>query len=224
MPTIEVPCGIDGAAARVSDSNARALACERPVPVLVLGLERGSDDAGRRVVDEGVERAELGDLARDPLGRDVAANEHRLGASRAARRRSPRRPCRCAGSRSPPVSRRARRSAARSPARSRATRPSRGRTRPEAHRCSGRRPARRSGSSPSRAGLRLARPVLGLGRRVAEAVEQLHLLLAVAPHPWSRAGRRSAPGRARGAGRRSAASQDRRVASTSSRVGHAPKP
>ena len=48
--------------------------------MLVLGLERRANDAGRRVVDERAQRAELADLARDALGGDVAADEDRLGA------------------------------------------------------------------------------------------------------------------------------------------------
>ena len=51
--------------------------------MLVLGLERRPDDAGRRVVDEHVERPEGRDLLLDARGGDVAAHEHRLGAERA---------------------------------------------------------------------------------------------------------------------------------------------
>ena len=53
---------------------------ERPVEVLVGGLERRADDAGRGAVDERVERAERGDLVGDAGRGDVAADEHRLGA------------------------------------------------------------------------------------------------------------------------------------------------
>ena len=52
----------------------------RPVPVLVLGLERGADDAGRGVVDQRVERPERGDLLDDLVRGDVAADQDRLGA------------------------------------------------------------------------------------------------------------------------------------------------
>ena len=51
--------------------------------MLVLGLERGPDHARRGVVDEDVERAERRDLLRDRRRRDVAADEHGLGAERA---------------------------------------------------------------------------------------------------------------------------------------------
>ncbi len=54
----------------------------RPVPVLVLGLERGADDPGGGVVHEHVDRAELRDLGRDLLGGDVAAQEDDLGSER----------------------------------------------------------------------------------------------------------------------------------------------
>ena len=52
-----------------------------PVPVLVLGLERGPDDARCRAVHERPDRAELGHLPCDPLRGDIAANEDRLGAA-----------------------------------------------------------------------------------------------------------------------------------------------
>ena len=47
--------------------------------MLVLGLERRPDDAGRRVVHERSDRPEIRDLAGDALRRDVAAHENRLG-------------------------------------------------------------------------------------------------------------------------------------------------
>ena len=80
MATIEAAVGHlrrGGAGEREQRARVRVM---RPVPVLVLGLERGADDAGRRVVDERAQRPELADLARDALGGDVAADEHRLGA------------------------------------------------------------------------------------------------------------------------------------------------
>ena len=83
MPTIDAPGGICGATTRVSASSARAFAVERPVPVLVLGLERRPDHARGRVVDEHVERAEERDLLEHAGGGDVAADEQRLGAERA---------------------------------------------------------------------------------------------------------------------------------------------
>ena len=108
MPTIEEPLGIEGAAARVEREERARVRGERPVPVLVLGLERGADDAGRRGVDEHVERPELGDLLGDAGRGDVSAHEDRLGAERAQlRRRSPPPGRRRACSRSPRVSRRA---------------------------------------------------------------------------------------------------------------------
>ena len=55
--------------------------------MLVLGLERGADHAGRRVVDEDVERPEPRDLLEHAVGGDVAAHEHRLGAERSQLRR-----------------------------------------------------------------------------------------------------------------------------------------
>ena len=103
--------------AREGEEGARVRG-QRPVPVLVLGLERGPDDAGRGGVDEDVERAERGDLVGDSLRGDVPAHEHRLGAERrAARPRSPRRRRRRACSRSRRAPRRAPRSGARSPCR-----------------------------------------------------------------------------------------------------------
>ena len=50
--------------------------------MLVVGLERRAGDAGRRVVDEHVERAERGDLRDHAVGGDVAAHEDHLGAKR----------------------------------------------------------------------------------------------------------------------------------------------
>ncbi len=55
---------------------------ERPVPVLVVGLEGRADDAGRRRVHEHVERAERADLVRDALRCDVASDEHGLDSER----------------------------------------------------------------------------------------------------------------------------------------------
>ena len=51
--------------------------------MLVLGLERRTDDAGRRGVDEDVERPERGDLLGDARRGDVPAHEERLRAERA---------------------------------------------------------------------------------------------------------------------------------------------
>ena len=77
---------------RASDSSARALAACVQSQCLSVGLERGAHDPGGGVVDEDVERAELGHLGEHALGADVAAHEPRLGAQRlAAPRPSPRR-------------------------------------------------------------------------------------------------------------------------------------
>ena len=65
--------------ARELEQGAR-VRVQRPVPVLVLGLERGADHAGRGVVHEHVERAERRDLVEHALRGDVAADERRLGA------------------------------------------------------------------------------------------------------------------------------------------------
>ncbi len=82
MPTIEEPLGIEGAAARVEREERAGVRGERPVPVLVLGLERRADDAGRGRMDEHVERPELGDLLCNARRGDVSAHEDRLGAER----------------------------------------------------------------------------------------------------------------------------------------------
>ena len=83
MPTIDEPGwhrGRDDPRQREQGARVRV---QRPVPVLVLGLERGADDACRGVVDEDVERPERRDLLLDPRRRDVPADEDRLGAERA---------------------------------------------------------------------------------------------------------------------------------------------
>src|ERR671923_44247 len=51
--------------------------------MLVLGFQRGPDDARGGVVDEHVERTELRGLRGNPLGRDVPAQEERLRPGRA---------------------------------------------------------------------------------------------------------------------------------------------
>ena len=61
---------------------------ECPVPVLVLGLERRTDHARRRVVDDHIPGARGRELLHHPFGRDVAADEHRLGTEVAERIRS----------------------------------------------------------------------------------------------------------------------------------------
>ena len=83
MPTIEEPGGICGAAARVSASSARAFAAivqsqclssvssaGRMTPVAALWTSTSSGPSA-------------GDLGLHALGRDVAADEHRLRAERA---------------------------------------------------------------------------------------------------------------------------------------------
>ena len=119
------PAGIDGAAARVEREQGARVRRERPVPVLVLGLERRADHAGRGVVDERVERAERGDLLR-------RAPRRRCRGRAPARRRAPRAPPRSPGGASArryPIATRVaptRRAGARSPCRSRGNRRSRG--------------------------------------------------------------------------------------------------
>ena len=51
--------------------------------MLVLRLERGTDDPGRGVVDDDVERRVGGELRDDPRRGDVPAHEDGLGARRA---------------------------------------------------------------------------------------------------------------------------------------------
>src|SRR5262249_4880356 len=56
---------------------------ERPVPVFLLQLEGGTDDARCSIVDERLERPELRDLANNAIRGDVSAHEDRLRAGRA---------------------------------------------------------------------------------------------------------------------------------------------
>ena len=191
----------------------------RPVPVLVLGLERRADHAGRGVVHEHVERPERGDLVEHALGRDVAAHEHDLGPERrAARRRSPPPRGRCGGSRSrsgrrrPCANRRAMaRPMPREPPVTKTFTAGAGAAGP---------PAPTRGARPSRCARRLALALLRLRRGVAEVVEALHLRVGVAAHlVVGRQAVRRARGHARGSGRRSAGVAGPTRASTSSRVG-----
>ena len=80
MATIDDPGAIEGTATRASESKRSGVRVERPVPVLVLGLERWADDARGGVVDERVERAKCLDLLGDARRGDVPAHEHRLRA------------------------------------------------------------------------------------------------------------------------------------------------
>ena len=125
MPTIEEPAGICGAAAFASASSARAFAPSVQSQCFSVGVERVDARRRRRRCGR-ARRAARAPPPRRARGSEVMlpAHEHRLG-SRCAelRRPSPRRPCRCAGSRSRRGSRRRARSAARSRARSRASRP-----------------------------------------------------------------------------------------------------
>ena len=123
---------MSGAHARASDRSARAFAAERPVPVLVLGLERRPDHAGGGVVDDDGVRPVRRELRRPP-----AATRRCRG--RAPARRPAARSSSAASSAARVVAhvaerdaRRAerRRAGARSPCRFPASRPSRGRTRP----------------------------------------------------------------------------------------------
>ena len=186
MPTIDEPSGICGAHARASVEQRPRVRRQRPVPVLVLGLERRPDHARRRVVDEHVERPELGDLRR------ARAPRRRCRAAAAARRRRPQLLSRLLGRAVVPQvpDRHPRGAVLGEPQRDRLADPARtarhedGRPFEGAHR-------RGSGSS---AGAELGissqpgdvapypRALLRLGRSVAEPVEQLHLLLRVAAH------------------------------------------
>ena len=169
--------------AREGEQRARVRG-HRPVPVLVLGLERGADDAGRRVVDEHVERAERRDLLEHARRRDVAADEHGLRAERRDLRR------RLLGRAvvAEVADRDARRAERGEAERDRPADPARAARdedgRPlEVIAAAGADPTPGAAlgivSQPSRVrGSRCA--VLGLRRGVAEPVEQLHLLLAVA--------------------------------------------
>ena len=77
------PSGICGRASARERQEGPGIRVQRPVPVLVLGLERGLDHARGGVVDEHVERAELRGLLGHAFGGDVAAQEKRLGAGTA---------------------------------------------------------------------------------------------------------------------------------------------
>ena len=196
---------------------------QRPVPVLVLGLEGWADDARRGVVDEDVERAELAHLLEHPLGGDVAAHEHRLGAERAQLL------CRLLGGRvrAHVADRDAGGALAREAKRDRLADPA-GAAGDED------RPAHqllRGAAAPTGAERRHLVPadprarllelvVLGLRRRVAEIVEQADLLLAVAcARGRPRAAPRRARARAPGSGTRNAASPGRRGRRCRRRVG-----
>ena len=190
----------------------RARSLQRPVPVLLLGLERAADDAGGGVVDEHVERAERGHLLEHPARGDVAADEHRLGAG------GPQLvggllggACRCAGSRSRRACApsRAKRSAIARPMPARAAGDEDVHAPPRQRAIGGRGARDLVPAGPARG---LARALLGLRGGVAEPVEQLDLLLGVAADVVVlRAGRRRARGRAPAAGRRTAASPARRA-------------
>ena len=84
MPIIEAPGSICGATTAGEAEQGARVRAVRPVPVLVLGLERGPVHPGRGVVDERVERAELRDLLQHALRGDVAADEDRLRPERAS--------------------------------------------------------------------------------------------------------------------------------------------
>ena len=82
MPMIDAPGSICGATTRVRASKARVFAVERPVPVLVLRLERRPDHSRRRVVDEHVERSQQRDLLQHAVRGDVPADQDRLRSER----------------------------------------------------------------------------------------------------------------------------------------------
>ena len=91
-----------GGGAREREECARVRR-ERPVPVLVVGLERRADDAGRGGVHEHVERPERSDLLGDAGARRRSrARGSARRRARVAPRRSPRPACRLACSRSRP--------------------------------------------------------------------------------------------------------------------------
>ena len=189
---------------------------QRPVPVLVLGLQRRLDHAGGCVVDEHVERAELGRLLRHPLRGHIASQEQRLGAGGAQLLRGllgglvvAQVPDRHAPGAQLGEAERDRLPDPREPPVTRTDAPSNliaaaGAARP---------PARRSGSLPSPGRVaRHARALARLRRGVAEAVEQVHLVPRRSGAPRGLPGGRArAPRRARVAGRRSAAWPARRA-------------
>ena len=83
IATIEDPSGIVGADSPCDREERLGVGVHRPVPVLVLGLERRADDPRRGAVDEDVPRAGVRDLAENAVRGDVAADQHRLRACRA---------------------------------------------------------------------------------------------------------------------------------------------
>ena len=207
--------GIAGAVARASDSSARAFAfivqsqclssvssAGRITPVAALCTTHAIRPVRRELLDDPAPTRRC--RARAPARRPP----------RAAPPPPPRRPRRCACSRSRRAWRRRATSRSaiarpipREPPVTRTDAPSR--LIAVRERLVGRRGARHL--VPARPRARLAPALLGLRRRVAEPVEQLHLLLGVAAHRVVRpAGRGRAPARARGAGTRNAASRARR--------------
>ncbi len=187
----------------------------RPVPVLVVGLERGPDDARRRVVDDDAVRAGGGDLLDDlSRWRRCRARGRPRRRRRGSPRPQPRRPRRCAGSRARRASRRRARAGARSRARSPAFPRSRGPrspggSSPARQRLVGRRGARQL--RPAGPGARLAPPSSAFDDACPSRSSSVHLLLGVAADgvvvgeiP------RRAPRSGRAAGTRNAASQARR--------------
>ena len=186
----------------------------RPVPVLVLGLERRPDDAGGGVVDEDVERAERRDLLDDlRLTRRCRARAPALRRPRGSPPRPPRRPCRCGGSRSRPARRRrgeAERDRAADPARAAGHEDGRAleRSSPSgaARRRRGARNLRPAGPRP-RLAAALLRPSRTRGRAGRAAPSSPR---RSGGRGGPRAGPRRARGPARGAGTRSAASRARR--------------